>query len=143
QDAVEQERTSHHAAALGSIDTFRFEEATVRAETLRALSEAQWDAAVVFAAARTAERCFWVRRSEPLQRTWEIMRLAGKVGLGLSSTRQALDKCASLEEAVERYATKLAPVDRDHRVFEQRARTAIVSELEDYDALLSVRDAVR
>jgi hypothetical protein len=143
QDAIEQERTSHHAAALGSIDTFRFEEAIIRADTLSKLAAGEWEVATVFAAKRTPEECFWVRRSEPLQRTWELMRLAAKAGLGMVSTRQALDRCTSLEEAVERYVTKLARVDRDHRLFEQRARTAIVSELEDYDRLLAVRDAVR
>ena len=142
QDAIEPERTSHHAAALGSIDTFRFEEAIIRADTLSKLAAGEWEVATVFAAKRTPEECFWVRRSEPLQRTWELMRLAAKAGLGMVSTRQARDRCNSLEEAVERYVTKLARVDRDHRVFEQRARTAIVSELEDYDRLLAVRDAV-
>lgn len=143
QDRLEQERTSHHASALGSIDTFRFEEATMRAAALGALRRGEWDSAGELADERTPEKCFWVQRSPPLQRTWEILRLAASTGRALAATAKALDKCGSLDEAVERYADKLAPVDRKHRLFEQRAHALLASDLEDHDALLEVRNAVR
>jgi len=38
---------------------------------------------------------------------------------------------------------ELAPVDRQHRLFEQRAHALLASDLDDYDALLEVRKAVR
>jgi len=143
QDQLEQERTSHHASALGSIDTFRFEEATMRAAALGALHRGDWHGAAELADERTPEKCFWVQRSPTLQRTWEIVRLAASTGRALVGSLKALDKCSSLDEAVERYADKLAPVDRKHRLFEQRAHALLASDLEDYDALLEARNAVR
>ncbi|HEX9618934.1 MAG TPA: BREX-6 system phosphatase PglZ, partial [Polyangiaceae bacterium] len=143
QEKLGNERTSHHAGALGSIDTFRFEEAAMRAAAIGALCRGEWDSADGFAVERTPERCFWVKRSQTLQRTWEILRLAAVTGQALARTKAALARAASLEEAVERYAEKLAPVDRHHRVFEQRAHVLLASDLEDYDALLEVRNSVR
>ena len=143
QEQLEQERTSHHASALGSIDTFRFEEAAMRAAAIGALGRSEWAAAEEIARERTPEKCFWVRRSPALQRTWEIVRQAATTGSMLVSARKGLDRCGSLEEAVERYADKLAPVDRQHRLFEQRSHALLSSDLEDYDALLDARAAVR
>ncbi len=143
QELLKDERTSHHAGALGTIDTFRFEEATMRSATFGAIGRGEWDEAAAFADARTTERCFWVRRSPSLQRTWDVLRLAASTGKLLAATRRALERCNSLDEAVERYADKLAPVDRQHRLFEQRAHAVVASDLEDYDALLDVRRAVR
>lgn len=143
QDALDHERTSHLAGALGSIDTFRFEEGATRAAAIGALCRAAWDEADSFASARTAESCFWVRRSQALQRTWELIRLAAQAGQALAANQNALAGCASLEEAIERYRDRLAGVDRHHRVFEQRMHALLASDLEDYDALLEVRQAVR
>lgn len=143
QDLLAGERTSHRAEALGSIDTFRFEEAAMRAAALGALGRGEWASAEAVAEERVPEKCFWVRRSVPLQRTWELVRLAAKAGKGLASTQATLDGCGSLEEATATYADALAPVDRMHRAFEQRAHAVLASDLEDYDALLEVRAAVR
>lgn len=143
QDRLDEERTSHHAAALGSIDTFRFEEATTRAAAIAALQRSEWAAANALAIERTPESCFWVKRSATLQRTWEIVRAAAALGLSLAATAKALERCASHEEALERYVAKLAPIDRAHRTFEQRAHALLASDLEDYDALLEVRAALR
>ena len=143
QERLDHERTSHHARALGAIDTFRFEESTTRAAALGALCRAEWDAAAQLADERTPEKCFWVRRSPSLQRTWEIVRQAAATGRALTETRKGLDSCGSLDEAVDRYAEKLAPVDRQHRLFEQRAHALLASDLDDYDALLEVKKAVR
>lgn len=137
------ERTSHHADALGSIDTFRFEELTIRAKALEALREGAWDRAHAYAVDRTPESSFWVQRSPALQRVWEMVRLATEAGRGFARTRDALATCRSLEEATTRYADTLAEVDRAHRVFEQRAHASIAPDLEDYDALLDARAAVR
>lgn len=143
QDRLIDERTSHHAGALGSIDTFRFEEATVRTAVLGALRDARWQAAADLARPRTAETCFWVKRSATLRRTWEILGHAAKLGTDLAATTDALARCGSVDEAVLVYADKLAPVDRQHRVFEQRFHAQLGSDLEDYDALLEVRASAR
>ncbi len=143
QESLSQERTSHHANALGSIDTFRFEEEATRFAALDALRNRKWEIADSYASARTTEACFWVRHSDSLQRTWDIIRQAASAGLAFQETQKALEHCGSLEEAVERYATKLAPVDRMHRLFEQRAHAVISSDLEDYEALLEVKASLR
>ncbi|MGH7293794.1 MAG: BREX-6 system phosphatase PglZ, partial [Polyangiaceae bacterium] len=143
QVLLERERTSHHADALGAIDTFRFEESAMRAAALDALREGDWDRAHEVAVDRTTEGCFWVRRSPALQRTWELVRLAAQAGRGFTRQARGLDRCASLEEAATRYADKLAPVDRAHRMFEQRAHALLAPDLDDHDALLEVRASVR
>jgi hypothetical protein len=143
QDLLVNERTSHHAAALGSIDTFRFEEATIRAAVLGAIERADWASAQTLATERTPERCFWVKHSLPLQRTWELLRLGANLGQDIVRTQDALKGCASLEEAVERYTQELAPIDRGHRLFEQRAHALLAPDLDDHDALLEARVAVR
>jgi len=143
QPLMDEERTSHPARALGSIDTFRFEEAATRYAALSALTRADWDTAEGFASERTTENCFWVKRSPSLQRTWELIQKAAAAGRAMRATSMSLERCGSLEEAVERYADKLGPVDRMHREFEQRAHALISSELEDYEALLEVRVSVR
>jgi hypothetical protein len=137
------DRTGHHAKALGATDTFRFEEATTRSAAIDALRRGDWDVATQFAKERTPEQSFWVKRSPALQRTWEILRLAAVAGSAFAANGKGLERCASLEEAMQRYADKLAPVDRAHRIFEQRAHALVAPDLEDYDALLDVRTSVR
>jgi hypothetical protein len=85
----------HPASALGSIDTFRFEEATTRKDALVALT----------------------------------VRYAADAGRAIAECPQGLKGCASLEEAVERYASRLAAIDRAHRFFEQRAHALIAHDL--------------
>lgn len=143
QSILTEERTSHHAEVLGSIDTFRFEEVTIRAAALDALRVGNWDRAHAYAKERTPETSFWVRRSPTLERTWELIRLAAAAGRAFVEQEKGLGACASLEEATARYADKLAPVDRAHRVFEQRAHAALTPDLDDHAALLDARAAVR
>lgn len=68
---------------------------------------------------------------------------AAAAGRAMVATQKALERCGSLEEALERYAEKLAPVDRLRRSFEQRAHALWASDLEDYEALLEARVSVR
>jgi len=91
----------------------------MRAAALDTLRKGDWDRAHEMAIDRTTEGCFWVRRSPALQRTWELVRLAPGTGRGFTRQARGLERCGSLEEAATRYAEKLAPVDRAHRVFEQ------------------------
>lgn len=134
---------SHPASALGSIDTFRFEEATTRRAALAALGAGDWDGASRFADEHTPKECFWVRRSPGLQRTWEVLRHGADAGRAIAQHPQPLKGCASLEEAVERYASRLSQVDRLHRFFEQRAHALIAHDLDDYDQLLDARTVLR
>ncbi len=143
QEQLAQEREQHGAEALGSVDTFRFEEAAVRKAALAALCAAQWDAATALCTERTPEKCFWVKRSAELGRTGELMRRAAAIGRALVATKHALKGSGSVHEAVDRYAQTLAPVDRLQREFEQRAHALLLSDLEDYDVLLEVRNRVQ
>jgi hypothetical protein len=142
QDVLTADRV-HPAALLGSIDTFRFEEATMRRATLDALKKSEWDIAGRITADRTPDKCFWVKRSVTLQRTWDVLTLATGAGRAIAEAQQGLQGCTSLEEAMERYALRFAQVDRLHRQFEQRAHAMLQHDLEDYDELLDVRGAVR
>jgi hypothetical protein len=141
QEALKPDQ-DHAATVLGSIDTFSFEEATTRRATLAALSAADWATASRYAIERTPEKCFWVKRSPGLERTWEILRSAADTGRAIADAAQGLKGCTSHEEALERYAERLASVDRLHRLFEQRAQ-ALMHGLEDYDELLDVRMVLR
>ena len=143
QAQLEQERKSHGAQALGSIDTFRFEEAAMRKAAIASLQSSDWELADGIATDRTPEQCFWVKRSPALGRTWELLRRAAQLGKALAGSHHALKGCTSLDEAAERYAKRLAAIDRQHRELEQRAHALLASDLEDYDALLQVRSVVR
>src|SRR5690606_21914706 len=74
QDQLAEERQGHGALALGSIDTFRFEEVLTRKAAIESLARGDWASAQVFAKERSPEQCFWVRRSPELTRTWELLR---------------------------------------------------------------------
>ncbi len=143
QEQLALEREKHGAEALGSVDTFRFEEAAVRDAAIRALREARWADADELCTTRTPENCFWVKHSNALARTWELLRRAAVTGKALLATRNQLKGCGSLNEALERYAKALSPVDRLQREFEQRAHALLLSDLEDYNELLEVRASVQ
>jgi hypothetical protein len=143
QDHLGAERLAHGPGALGSIDTFSFEEAATREAALKALARSDWDTAHAFATERTPAKCFWVQRDPKLGRTWEVIQLAADAGRAFVEHAGGLAGSASLEEAVDRYVERLAEVDRRHRVFEQRARAVLSSDLSDFGALLEVLRTVR
>jgi hypothetical protein len=84
-----------------------------------------------------------VQRDPKLGRTWEVIQLAADAGRAFVEHAGGLTGSASLEEAVDRYVERLAEVDRRHRVFEQRARAVLSSDLSDFGALLEVLRTVR
>jgi hypothetical protein len=143
QDHLGEERGGHGPGALGSIDTFSFEEVATRQAALEVLGRSDWEAAHAFATERTPTKCFWVQRDPKLGRTWELIQLGAGAGLAFVAQANGLAGSASLEEAVDRYVDRLAEVDRLHRVFEQRAHALLSADLADYGALLEVRRAVR
>ena len=49
ESTLTDDRTGHHARALGSIDTFAFEEHTIRGAALSALEKGDWNTAKVYA----------------------------------------------------------------------------------------------
>lgn len=132
-----EEAHQHQPNQLGSIDTFRWEEQTVRLGALDALAQGDWKTAATFADERTPEKCFWVRDNQDAQHCWELITLAAETGIALQAHAKGLARCASLEEATDRYQQRLHLVDRAHRHFEQRAHTLLRAEVVDYERLLA------
>ncbi len=143
EDMLDQERRGHQPEALGSIDTFRFEEGAVRGAALSALQLGNWGTASRYASERHPESCFWVLHDKNRSHTWELIRLAAEVGRELEVSVSGLKGCVSLEEAMNRYRDTLYRVDRCHRHFEQRFHKLHSTELEDDAALREARDTVR
>jgi hypothetical protein len=143
EDMLALERQGHQPEALGSIDTFRFEEGAVRGAALSALHLGKWATAARYATERKPEACFWVRQDKNRERTWELIQLAAEVGRELESSSKGLKGCTSLEEATNRYRDSLHHVDRCHRHFEQRFHHLHSTELEDEAGLRDARDKVR
>lgn len=132
----------HRAESLGSIDTFQFEERTVRRGALLALAAGDWGLALNYANQRHPEACFWVRQDRKLERNWDLTRAAAEVGKALAAHDKGLRGCASLEEAATRYGDALFAVDQKHRLFEQRYHRD-KQDVEDEETLTDARDAVR
>lgn len=137
------EITDHRASALGSIDTFRFEEAKVRDEALGALISGDWEAAVNYATQRHPERCFWVQHDQARKGTWELIRLCATAGHTIARERKGLEGCSSLEEAMNRYHDSLHQVDRAHRLFEHEFHRLHTGDLDDEARLREARDVLR
>lgn len=105
---------------LGQIDTFRFEESRVLEAALSALEQGEWAVAQRYAREREGERSFWVQR-DPMRRwCWTLVQEAAAFGLALAQGAGLLDGVRGLPEAVARYASLGAEVDRAHRHFEQQ-----------------------
>lgn len=143
EERLKEERGGHSADKLGSIDTFQFEERSVRQAALAALTANEWDVALNYARDRHPQACFWVAQDNSLERTWRLVTLAAEVGGVLRAERQGLKGCASLEEAVTRYRDKLYRVDQAQRHFEQEYRRVHSTDLEDDIDLHRVRDEIR
>lgn len=142
-EVLEGERTKHHAEALGSIDTFEFEEEAVRGAALTALHLRNWETAWNYAEQRHPEACFWVQHDKRRAHTWDLVLLAAKVGQKLGAAARGLVGCTSLEEATDRYRESLYRVDLAHRILEQRFHRLRRDEVENFDALREAMNTVR
>lgn len=78
------------AAHLGSIDTFRFEEARLLAHTAALIAGKGYAAALGVVTARGSS--FWVDRDLRRQAQWESCRLMAELGLEVERARAALGK---------------------------------------------------
>src|SRR5690606_33908791 len=81
EELLANERDGHAPSALGSIDTFRWEEQALRKAALAALGEQAWQTAESYARERTPAECFWVKRSPDNQQSWELITLAAAAGM--------------------------------------------------------------
>ncbi|MBL9099431.1 MAG: BREX-6 system phosphatase PglZ [Myxococcales bacterium] len=118
----EAEAREANAEDLGDIDTFRFEEDKVLLAALDALAADAWDAAARWAELRLRGPSFWLRVDPPRQLAWELVRDVAALSRALAAAGPRL-AAGSLDEAVSRYTTHGAAVDRAHRHLERRRGT--------------------
>jgi len=96
-DAVEGELALEGAgidpAALGSIDTFRFEEAALRRHCYDLLSGGSYQQVLDIVTLRGES--FWVQREVERKARWEATRLMAELGLLLNETRAEAEKAGT------------------------------------------------
>jgi hypothetical protein len=93
-DRVEEElglrNTKLPGAALGSIDTFRFEESTLLRHAGELISNGKFDDALALVADR--EQSFWLDRDISRKAQWEATRRMAELGNVAMETRKAVNK---------------------------------------------------
>lgn len=111
--------------ALGTIDTFRFEEAILLEHAARLIGDAHYERALDLVLAR--RRSFWVDRSLGRLGQWETCRLMAELGRAVATTRPLLKKGNGTPKSwVEGYASEWYRAD-----LAQRALESWVAKLED------------
>lgn len=105
---------------LGRIDTFRFEALSIYRGAVRALAEGDYAQVQTWADAHEQSAGFWVQHEQPRRWAWSLIADAARLGLSLNQAERRLEGVKSLDEATNAYVDLAAPVDRAHRVFEQR-----------------------
>lgn len=130
-DRVEAElglsNTKFAADALGSIDTFRFEERVLLTHCGELIASHRFDAALVQIVER--ERSFWLDRDVERKAQWEACRRMAELGSAAMIVRAALEKIGNDPNAwVEAYTAK----NGWHRMDQaQRRLEAWVANIED------------
>lgn len=113
------------ADALGTIDTFRFEEAVVLEHAAQLIADAHYERALELVLAR--RRSFWVDRSLGRLGQWETCRLMAELGREVARIRPLLKKGNGTPKSwVEGYASDWYRAD-----LAQRALESWVAKLED------------
>ncbi len=119
-DALESELQPASApldpAALGTIDTFRFEERALLSYSAELISDALYPRALEIISARG--RSFWVDRDLERFAQWEAARLTAELGRQVTRVRPLLGKADTPTRWVERYAGDWFEVDRSQRALE-------------------------
>jgi hypothetical protein len=113
------------ADALGTIDTFRFEETVILDHAASLIAKAQFERALEMVVAR--RRSFWVDRDLGRLGQWETCRLLAKLGGEVARVRPLLKKVDGTPRSwVESYVADWYQVD-----LAQRAVESWVAKLED------------
>jgi hypothetical protein len=111
--------------ALGSVDTFRFEEAALLKHVAELIVDAHYERALEMVLAR--RRSFWVDQSLERRGQWETCRLMAELGREVARIRPLLKKGNGAPRSwVEGYASDWYRVD-----LAQRALESWVAKLED------------
>jgi hypothetical protein len=115
------------AGALGSIDTFRFEERTLLAHCGDLVADKKFDQALVIIGGR--EHSFWLDRDVGRKAQWEACRRMAELGSLVVAVGAAVSKAAGDANAwIEAYASKDGWFRLDHA---QRRLEAWVANLDD------------
>jgi hypothetical protein len=130
------------AEDLGRIDTFRFEDEAMLQAGLTALEARRYVVARDWAKARVDGRSFWLRETPARRSSWELVQAAADLGAAIEAAGAQLE-ARSLVEAVERYRTAGAQVDRDHRDLEQQRAAKLFAQVPDFETLRARLDALR
>lgn len=139
---IEPERRRAQAEDLGSIDTFRFEEAVVARAALAQLKAQHWDEAAEHAAARLDGGSFWLQDDPERSAVWQLIAAAATLGQAIDAAGAKL-KAAHLSTAVERYVARGAAVDRAHRRLESVRDRLLFPTLPDFERLRATLDGMR
>ncbi len=130
------------AEDLGKIDTFRFEEDKVLEAALAALEDERWPQVLAWSGPRLDTGSFWLDDDPSRQATWQLVQDAAVLGEALSAAGPSLS-ATSLTDALERYEHVGAPVDRAHRVLEQRRTALLYPQVPEFETLRSRLDGLR
>lgn len=105
------------ALALGSIDTFRFEERALLRACGELVREGQYLRVIEMHAGRAGS--FWLAHGLDRQAQWEAIRLAAELGAAVDSVESDLTRAPrSIADWVERYAESWHVLDRAQRHLE-------------------------
>lgn len=143
RDEVEAAR----AEDLGKIDTFRFEEHKVLKAALAALEASAWEQAAEWAGRRVGaaggHASFWLRDDPSRQSAWQLVCDAARLGQAMQRAGARLGVKGCVDDALEAYCTRGAPVDQAHRHLEQRRLTLLYPNLPEFEVLRARLDAMR
>ncbi len=131
-----------HAAELGEIDTFRFEEDRILHDALDALEDERWAEALQWASTRIDGGSFWLRQNLMRLKAWQLVQDAARLGVALTTAGPELG-ARSLEQALERYVAAGAQVDHAHRQLEQRRAALLGLQLPAFEILRARLDGLR
>ncbi len=132
------------AEDLGEVDTFRFEEAKVMDDALKALGRGAWSAAADWARRREGGGSFWVEREHTRRSAWQLIASAAALGEAIDAAGPRLSRTAGpLSEAVQRYVDAGARVDSAHRHLEQHRVSLLFPRLPCFEVMRVRLDGMR
>jgi hypothetical protein len=131
------------AEDLGHIDTFRVEEMRMLEAAIADLKAGRWAEAADKVAAREGANAFWLTRDQARRWAWQLVGQAASFGRRIAEVPRPLAKAAGHEEALDLYAEVAAPVDREHRRFEQARSLYLEPRLPHFAELKEVVEDLR
>lgn len=131
------------AEDLGHIDTFRIEEMRVLEAAIADLKAGRWAEAAGKVTAREGANAFWLSRDQARRWAWQLVGQAASFGQRIADAPRPLAKAAGHEEALALYAEAAAPVDREHRRFEQARSLYLEPRLPHFAELKEVVEDLR